>query len=124
MTPAMQKGKAGDQGKQVAGQQQQAQQQQQRPTQAQNIPALNLNSAISIIPASSQRKQQEQQGQFAVPQNKQSKPASNDIERPPRPPTVDLTQDNPPAPPLVRRGRPPRLVENFILFYFSSNRGI
>ncbi|XP_051166457.1 histone acetyltransferase KAT6A-like isoform X3 [Leptopilina boulardi] len=114
VTPAMQKGKSGEQSKQVPAQQQQQQQQQQtqqqRPAAAQNIPALNLNSAISIIPASSQRKQQEQQGQFAVPQNKQSKTSNSDVERPPRPPTVDLTQDTPPAPPLVRRGRPPRAL--------------
>ncbi|XP_011165358.1 uncharacterized protein LOC105199800 isoform X4 [Solenopsis invicta] len=72
--------------------------------------ALNLNSAISIIPTSSQRKQQEQ-GQFAVPQNKQNKSPINDqVERPPRPPTVDLTQDTPPQMPVVRRGRPPRAL--------------
>ncbi|XP_015435465.1 PREDICTED: uncharacterized protein LOC107191034 isoform X3 [Dufourea novaeangliae] len=71
--------------------------------------ALTLNSAISIIPASSQKKQQEQ-GQFAVPQNKQNKTAVNEVERPPRPPTVDLTQDGPPQLPVVRRGRPPRAM--------------
>ncbi|CAL7946490.1 unnamed protein product [Xylocopa violacea] len=71
--------------------------------------ALNLNSAISIIPANSQKKQQEQ-GQFAVPQNKQNKTAVNEVERPPRPPTVDLTQDTPPQMPVVRRGRPPRAL--------------
>ncbi|XP_072751513.1 uncharacterized protein [Anoplolepis gracilipes] len=72
--------------------------------------ALNLNSAISIIPTSSQRKQQEQ-GQFAVPQNKQNKsPINEQVERPPRPPTVDLTQDSPPQMPVVRRGRPPRAL--------------
>ncbi|XP_032683133.1 uncharacterized protein LOC116849745 isoform X4 [Odontomachus brunneus] len=71
--------------------------------------ALNLNSAISIIPTSSQRKQQDQ-GQFAVPQNKQNKSSMNEVERPPRPPTVDLTQDTPPQMPVVRRGRPPRAL--------------
>ncbi|XP_061932110.1 uncharacterized protein LOC108003584 isoform X3 [Apis cerana] len=71
--------------------------------------ALTLNSAISIIPASSQKKQQEQ-GQFAVPHNKQNKTAVNEVERPPRPPTVDLTQDGPPQIPVVRRGRPPRAL--------------
>ncbi|XP_033178559.1 myb-like protein I isoform X6 [Bombus impatiens] len=71
--------------------------------------ALTLNSAISIIPASSQKKQQDQ-GQFAVPHNKQNKPAVNEVERPPRPPTVDLTQDTPPQMPVVRRGRPPRAL--------------
>ncbi|XP_076177505.1 uncharacterized protein LOC143151898 isoform X4 [Ptiloglossa arizonensis] len=71
--------------------------------------ALNLNSAISIIPASSQKKQQEQ-SQFAIPQNKQNKTAVNEVERPPRPPTVDLTQDGPPQIPVVRRGRPPRAL--------------
>ncbi|XP_076391561.1 uncharacterized protein LOC100880584 isoform X4 [Megachile rotundata] len=71
--------------------------------------ALTLNSAISIIPAHSQKKQPEQ-GQFAVPQNKQNKTAVNEVERPPRPPTVDLTQDGPPQMPVVRRGRPPRAL--------------
>ncbi|CAK9805813.1 hypothetical protein ANTQUA_LOCUS4575 [Anthophora quadrimaculata] len=70
--------------------------------------ALTLNSAISIIPASSQKKQE--QGQFAVPQNKQNKTTVNEVERPPRPPTVDLTQDGPPQMPVVRRGRPPRAL--------------
>ncbi|XP_072762994.1 uncharacterized protein [Anoplolepis gracilipes] len=68
--------------------------------------ALNLDSAI--IPTNSQRKQQEQ-GQFAVPQNKQNKSSINEqVERPPRPPTVDLTQDSPPQMPVVRHDCPPR----------------
>ncbi|XP_058805846.1 putative uncharacterized protein DDB_G0291608 isoform X2 [Phymastichus coffea] len=93
-------------------QQQQSQQQQQQKPQPLNVSALNLNSAISIIPASSvQRKQQEQQGQFAIPQNKQAKQTTNEVERPPRPPTVDLTQDAPSLP-VVRRGRPPRMLQS------------
>ncbi|XP_043664218.1 uncharacterized protein LOC122627260 isoform X1 [Vespula pensylvanica] len=106
VTPAANKSKTNEQNKQ------QSPVQQQRPTSTQqslNVPSLNLNSAISIIPATSQRKQQEQ-GQFAVPQNKQNKSPISDVERPPRPPTVDLTQDNPPQVPVVRRGRPPRTL--------------
>lgn len=107
VTPAANKNKTSEQNKQQI-----PSQQQQRPSPSQpplNVTALNLNSAISIIPTSSQRKQQEQ-GQFAVPQNKQNKSPINDqVERPPRPPTVDLTQDTPPQTmPVVRRGRPPR----------------
>lgn len=104
VTPAANKNKTSEQSKQQI-----SSQQQQRPSQQPlNVTALNLNSAISIIPTSSQRKQQEQ-GQFAVPQNKQNKsPVNEQIERPPRPPTVDLTQDTPPQMPVVRRGRPPR----------------
>ncbi|KAI4492779.1 hypothetical protein M0804_002570 [Polistes exclamans] len=104
VTPAANKNKASEQSKQ------QSPVSQQRPTtqQSLNVPALNLNSAISIIPAS-QKKQQEQ-GQFAVPQNKQNKSLIGDVERPPRPPTVDLTQDNPPQVPVIRRGRPPRTL--------------
>ncbi|XP_046831303.1 uncharacterized protein LOC124429718 isoform X2 [Vespa crabro] len=104
VTPAANKNKTGEQNKH------QSSVQQQRPTSNQpslNVPSLNLNSAISIVPANSQRKQQEQ-GQFAVPQNKQNKSPINDADRPPRPPTVDLTQDNPPQVPAIRRGRPPR----------------
>lgn len=105
VTPAANKNKTSEQNKQQI-----PSQQQQRPSPSQqplNVTALNLNSAISIIPTSSQRKQQE--GQFAVPQNKQNKSPINDqVERPPRPPTVDLTQDTPPQMPVVRRGRPPR----------------
>ncbi|XP_072751511.1 uncharacterized protein [Anoplolepis gracilipes] len=107
VTPAANKNKTSEQSKQ------QISQQQQRPSPSQqplNVTALNLNSAISIIPTSSQRKQQEQ-GQFAVPQNKQNKsPINEQVERPPRPPTVDLTQDSPPQMPVVRRGRPPRAL--------------
>lgn len=106
VTPAANKNKTSEQSKQQI-----SPQQQQRPPPSQqplNVTALNLNSAISIIPTSSQRKQQEQ-GQFAVPQNKQNKsPINEQVERPPRPPTVDLTQDTPPQMPVVRRGRPPR----------------
>ncbi|XP_071628054.1 uncharacterized protein [Temnothorax longispinosus] len=108
VTPAANKNKTSEQNKQQI-----PPQQQQRPPPSQqplNVTALNLNSAISIIPTSSQRKQQEQ-GQFAVPQNKQNKSPINDqVERPPRPPTVDLTQDTPPQIPVVRRGRPPRAL--------------
>ncbi|XP_036140734.1 histone acetyltransferase KAT6A isoform X2 [Monomorium pharaonis] len=108
VTPAANKNKTSEQNKQQI-----PPQQQQRPSPSQqplNVTALNLNSAISIIPTSSQRKQQEQ-GQFAVPQNKQNKSPINDqVERPPRPPTVDLTQDTPPQMPVVRRGRPPRAL--------------
>ncbi|XP_043286934.1 uncharacterized protein [Venturia canescens] len=135
VTPAASKNKSNDSQKQSASQQQPQSQQRQSnaaaPPSAVNVTALNLNSAISIIPASSQRKQQEAQQQqqhqqqsqqqqpqtqtqFAVPQNKhppQSKQqSSNDVERPPRPPTVDLTQDTPPTAPVVRRGRPPRAM--------------
>lgn len=108
VTPAANKNKTSEQSKQ-----QLSPQQQQRPPPSQqplNVTALNLNSAISIIPTSSQRKQPEQ-GQFAVPQNKQNKsPINEQVERPPRPPTVDLTQDIPPQMPVVRRGRPPRAL--------------
>ncbi|KAL6443301.1 hypothetical protein ACFW04_002889 [Cataglyphis niger] len=107
VTPAANKNKTSEQSKQQI-----SPQQQQRPSPSQqplNVTALNLNSAISIIPTSSQRKQE--QGQFAVPQNKQSKtPINEQVERPPRPPTVDLTQDTPPQMPVVRRGRPPRAL--------------
>ncbi|XP_066584487.1 transcription factor Zelda-like isoform X2 [Prorops nasuta] len=111
VTPAANKNKGNEPNKQQQAplQQQRSSVQQQQPPL--NVTALNLNSAISIIPTSSQRKQQEQ-AQFAVPQNKQSKSAVNEVERPPRPPTVDLTQDTPPPPqmPVVRRGRPPRAM--------------
>lgn len=111
VTPAANKNKL------TASQEQQQKHNQQQATVTQRAPpsvtALNLNSAISIIPASSQRKQQQeqqqqqQQQQFAMPQNAQKKTQQSEVERPPRPPTVDLTQD-PPALPAVRRGRPPR----------------
>ncbi|XP_076279553.1 uncharacterized protein LOC143208744 isoform X2 [Lasioglossum baleicum] len=104
VTPAANKNKTSEQNKQQIPSQQQRTMPSQQPL---NVTALTLNSAISIIPASSQKKQQEQ-GQFAVPQNKQNKTAVNEVERPPRPPTVDLTQDGPPQLPVVRRGRPPR----------------
>ncbi|XP_011343676.1 bromodomain-containing protein 4 isoform X2 [Ooceraea biroi] len=108
VTPAANKNKTSEQNKQqVPSQQQQRTSPSQQPL---NVTALNLNSAISIIPTSSQRKQQEQ-GQFAVPQNKQNKsPINEQVERPPRPPTVDLTQDGPLQMPVVRRGRPPRAL--------------
>ncbi|XP_011865197.1 PREDICTED: altered inheritance of mitochondria protein 3-2-like isoform X2 [Vollenhovia emeryi] len=107
VTPAANKNKTSEQNKQIPPQQLQRLPPSQPPL---NVTALNLNSAISIIPTSSQRKQQEQ-GQFAVPQNKQNKSPINDqVERPPRPPTVDLTQDTPPQMPVVRRGRPPRAL--------------
>lgn len=87
-------------------QNQQAQQQSQQQTQQMQISTLNLSSAISIIPTGQKKQQeQQQQGQFAVPQNKNKQ--ANEVERPPRPPTVDLTQDTPLSP-MVRRGRPPR----------------
>lgn len=104
VTPAANKNKTSEQNKQQILSQQQRTMPSQQPL---NVTALNLNSAISIIPASSQKKQQEQ-SQFAIPQNKQNKTAVNEVERPPRPPTVDLTQDGPPQIPVVRRGRPPR----------------
>ncbi|XP_076668794.1 uncharacterized protein LOC143369150 isoform X2 [Andrena cerasifolii] len=106
VTPAANKNKASEQNKQQIPPQQPRATPSQQPL---NVTALTLNSAISIIPASSQKKQQEQ-GQFAVPQNKQSKTAVNEVERPPRPPTVDLTQDGPPQMSVVRRGRPPRAL--------------
>ncbi|XP_017875771.1 uncharacterized protein LOC108622418 isoform X2 [Ceratina calcarata] len=107
VTPAANKNKSSEQNKQQIPSQQQRTTTSQQPL---NVTALNLNSAISIIPASSQKKQQEQ-GQFAVPQNKQqNKTAVNEVERPPRPPTVDLTQDTPPQMPIVRRGRPSRAM--------------
>ncbi|XP_016842227.1 probable serine/threonine-protein kinase drkD isoform X2 [Nasonia vitripennis] len=109
-----QPGPSGMQQQQQKSPQQQSQQQQSQQQQAQqqqrplNVPALNLSSAISIIPtASAQRRQQEQPVQFAVPQSRQ---ATSEVERPPRPPTVDLTQDPPPqAHTPARRGRPPNL---------------
>lgn len=104
VTPAANKNKSSEQNKQQIPPQQQRTTSSQQPL---NVTALTLNSAISIIPASSQKKQQEQ-GQFAIPHNKQNKTAVNEVERPPRPPTVDLTQDGPPQIPVVRRGRPPR----------------
>ncbi|CAK9805811.1 hypothetical protein ANTQUA_LOCUS4575 [Anthophora quadrimaculata] len=106
VTPAANKNKSSEQNKQQI-----PPSLQQRATPSQqtlNVTALTLNSAISIIPASSQKKQE--QGQFAVPQNKQNKTTVNEVERPPRPPTVDLTQDGPPQMPVVRRGRPPRAL--------------
>ncbi|XP_076635373.1 uncharacterized protein LOC143348704 isoform X2 [Colletes latitarsis] len=106
VTPAANKNKTSEQNKQQILSQQQRTMPSQQPL---NVTALNLNSAISIIPASSQKKQQEQ-SQFAVPQNKQNKTAVNEVERPPRPPTVDLTQDGPSQVPVVRRGRPPRAL--------------
>ncbi|XP_020293664.1 uncharacterized protein LOC109859640 isoform X2 [Pseudomyrmex gracilis] len=115
VTPAANKNKTSEQNKQQLSQQQQ-QQQQQRSSQQQalNVAALNLNSAISIIPTSSSQRKQQEQGQFAVPQNKTNKQINDQVERPPRPPTVDLTQDTPQmeirGPPVVRRGRPPRAL--------------
>ncbi|XP_012151771.1 uncharacterized protein LOC100880584 isoform X2 [Megachile rotundata] len=106
VTPAANKNKSSEQNKQQIPSQPQKTTPSQQPL---NFTALTLNSAISIIPAHSQKKQPEQ-GQFAVPQNKQNKTAVNEVERPPRPPTVDLTQDGPPQMPVVRRGRPPRAL--------------
>ncbi|XP_029037968.1 putative uncharacterized protein DDB_G0289263 isoform X2 [Osmia bicornis bicornis] len=106
VTPAANKNKSSEQNKQQIPSQPQKTTSSQQPL---NFTALTLNSAISIIPAHSQKKQPEQ-GQFAVPQNKQNKTAVNEVERPPRPPTVDLTQDTPPQMPVVRRGRPPRAL--------------
>ncbi|XP_014204798.1 myosin tail region-interacting protein MTI1-like isoform X2 [Copidosoma floridanum] len=115
VTPASNKKNAEQSNSQSQQQSSQQQQQQTPPKQPSVVSTLNLNSAISIIPASSQRKQQlqqqEQSGQFAVPQNKQSKQVNSEVERPPRPPTVDLTQDNAPLQP-VRRGRPPRMLQS------------
>ncbi|XP_034947129.1 histone acetyltransferase KAT6A-like isoform X2 [Chelonus insularis] len=116
VTPTANKNKTAEQQKQQSTSAQPQQQQQRttgRTSPPVNVTALNLNSAISIIPASSQRKQaqQQEQQQFAVPQNKQNKPTQPEVERPPRPPTVDLTQDTPtptPVLPPARRGRPPR----------------
>ncbi|XP_015116084.1 COPII coat assembly protein sec16 isoform X2 [Diachasma alloeum] len=112
VTPAANKNKANEQQKQVQQQQQPQQASPRAPAPAPPVNVLNLNSAISIIPAARKQSQQqpEQGGQFAVPQNKQSKPANQEVERPPRPPTVDLTQDTPgpEAARIIRRGRPPR----------------
>ncbi|XP_023317594.1 arginine-glutamic acid dipeptide repeats protein-like isoform X2 [Trichogramma pretiosum] len=87
----------------------QAQAQPQPQRQSIDVSSLNLSPAISIVPAQKkQPEKQQQQVQFAVPQSKQAaKPTSNEVERPPRPPTVDLTQDVTPIVPPVKRGRPP-----------------
>ncbi|XP_046419282.1 uncharacterized protein LOC124179162 isoform X1 [Neodiprion fabricii] len=108
VTPAASKNKSSEQGKQLPQPQLRAP---PSPSQAVNVTSLNLNSAISIIPATSQRKQQEQQGQFAVPQTRPSKQLTSDVDRPPRPPTVDLTQDTPqPLHHMTRRGRPSKAM--------------
>ncbi|XP_075227912.1 uncharacterized protein LOC142328196 isoform X3 [Lycorma delicatula] len=66
------------------------------------VTTLNLNSAISIIPTNQGR--QNPQSGFAVPQGRiRNQPSQQMVERPPRPPTVDLTQDTP----TTHRGRPP-----------------
>lgn len=65
------------------------------------VTTLNLNSAISIIPTN-QGRQNVQPG-FAVPQGRIRNQPQQLVERPPRPPTVDLTQDTP----TTHRGRPP-----------------
>lgn len=86
---------------------------QQPPRQSIDVSSLNLSSAISIVPAQKkQAEKQQQQVQFAVPQSKQAtKPTtSTEIERPPRPPTVDLTQDAAPVASLAKRGRPLRYI--------------
>lgn len=101
VTPASNKYKTSEQNRQ------QSSVQQQMPTTSQqslNIPSLNLNSAISIVPSTSQRRQQEQ-GQFVIPQNRSNNTRISEIDRPPRPPTVDLTQDNTPQVAAVQRER-------------------
>ncbi|KAJ9584627.1 hypothetical protein L9F63_021029, partial [Diploptera punctata] len=114
VTPA-----GGTGGRSTTQQNTQLQQRQSRPAPApqstqpaQPVTTLNLNSAISIIaqPTASSSRQQ-QQGNFAVPQGRGSRPHQQhqqQVERPPRPPTVDLTGDIPSSPPLlhtVQRGR-------------------
>lgn len=62
----------------------------------QPVTTLNLNSAISIIPAGANI-QTGRQNQFAVPQGRSVGRQPAQVERPSRPPTVDLTQDTPPV---------------------------
>ncbi|KAK7791229.1 hypothetical protein R5R35_012460 [Gryllus longicercus] len=86
----------------------------------QPVTTLNLNSAISIIPTASARtppkpqqlpQSQQPGGNFAVPQGRSANRPQQQaqVERPPRPPTVDLTGDGPPPPPALNpmggRGR-------------------
>ncbi|XP_067006301.1 nuclear receptor coactivator 6 [Anabrus simplex] len=65
------------------------------------VPTLNLNAAISIIPTASGRqtsRQQSSSGNFQVPQGRSpARVQQQPVERPPRPPTVDLTGDGPPS---------------------------
>lgn len=91
------------------------------PPAPQPVTTLNLNSAISIIPTASVRPSKQQQQQqmqqpqapstnFAVPQGRTANRPQQQaqVERPPRPPTVDLTGDGPPPPPsltMMGRGR-------------------
>lgn len=91
------------------------------------VTTLNLNSAISIIPTTGGggggggRQQQNNSG-FAVPQVRalgRQPVAAMSVDRPPRPPTVDLTGDGPVPPPgstrlqmgpYRGRGRPSNLA--------------
>ncbi|XP_021914065.1 uncharacterized protein LOC110827075 isoform X2 [Zootermopsis nevadensis] len=113
VTPA-----GGTGGRSVTQQSPQQQQRQARPSPAtqsaspaasQPITTLNLNSAISIIAQPTASSSRQQQGNFAVPHGRGNVSRSQKlVERPPRPPTVDLTGDGPPPPPLlhsVSRGR-------------------
>lgn len=88
------------------------------PAAPQQVPTLNLNAAISIIRTDTggrqrpRNQQVNQAGGFAVPQGRSpGRPQVAAVERPPRPPTVDLTGDGPapvshPLPTRVRgRGR-------------------
>ncbi|GFG30609.1 hypothetical protein Cfor_10518 [Coptotermes formosanus] len=115
VTPAG--GAVGRTGAQQSPQQQQRQSRPPPATQAaasaasQPVTTLNLNSAISIIaqPTASSPSRQ-QQGNFAVPHGRGSvnRSLQQQMERPPRPPTVDLTGDGPPPVPVlhsVSRGR-------------------
>ncbi|XP_026277314.1 uncharacterized protein LOC113205758 isoform X3 [Frankliniella occidentalis] len=66
------------------------------------VTTLNLNSSISIIPttgAAGNGRQQNNAG-FAIPQARSAgrqQVATTNVDRPPRPPTVDLTGDGPQA---------------------------
>ncbi|PSN41007.1 hypothetical protein C0J52_16065, partial [Blattella germanica] len=108
---------AGGTGRQTT---QQSPQQPQRPARQapttqtvqppQPVTTLNLNSAISIIAQPTAASSRQQQGNFAVPHGRGSTSRTQQqqqIERPPRPPTVDLTGDGPPPPLMhgVSRGR-------------------
>nr|CAD7414378.1 unnamed protein product [Timema poppensis] len=93
--------------------------QSQPPPQPAPMAALNLNSAISIIPAAGSQSSRQPQiqnnrsggtggGNFAVPMGRSptSRQQQREVERPPRPPTVDLTQDTPHRPPPAPQTRP------------------
>ncbi|KAK7067325.1 hypothetical protein SK128_006359 [Halocaridina rubra] len=59
---------------------------------------LNLSSAISVHPPTQREREavrERDRDGFAVPQAPVRGVSSNNVERPPRPPTVDLTQDVP-----------------------------